>query len=182
MTPNTRYFALWLFVATAIQCAGQLPGTKRWDFDTQAIRYRPISSAAIGTDGTIYFGSEGTLYALNPDGTEKWRYAIGGDPFGHSSSGNPSLAVDGTIYIGLSGTRCAFSPAAELKWRLGAGSVATGVIQIVFTGELEIPHAVEASTDLIEWLPFATGTSANGTLRFLDSAGYSRRFYRARRQ
>src|SRR5207244_10952648 len=36
------------------------------------------TSAAIGVDGTIYFGSgsqnPASLYALNPDGSLKWRY------------------------------------------------------------------------------------------------------------
>ena len=48
----------------------QVPGTKKWEFSTaDAI----TSSPAIGTDGTIYFGSyDGKLYALKPDGTKKW--------------------------------------------------------------------------------------------------------------
>ncbi len=47
-------------------------------------RYAPsiVSSPAIASDGTIYFGtmiggSEGYIYALNPDGTLKWRYLTG---------------------------------------------------------------------------------------------------------
>ena len=52
--------------------------------------------AAIGSDGTIYFGSEDKkLYALNPDGTKKWEFVTGGGV--HST---PALASDGAIYFG----------------------------------------------------------------------------------
>ena len=34
--------------------------------------------AAVGSDGTIYFGSNsGILYAVNRDGTQKWAYQTG---------------------------------------------------------------------------------------------------------
>ena len=37
------------------------------------------SSPAIGADGTIYVGSDdGKLYAINPDGTQKWAFTTGG--------------------------------------------------------------------------------------------------------
>ncbi|MDB4805128.1 immunoglobulin domain-containing protein, partial [bacterium] len=54
------------------------------------------SSPAIGSDGTIYVGSNsGNLYAINPDGTQKWAFETGG---GVSSS--PAIGSDGTIYVG----------------------------------------------------------------------------------
>ncbi len=54
------------------------------------------SSPALGAAGTIYVGSyDNNLYALNPDGTEKWRFATGS--YVYSS---PVLGVDGTIYVG----------------------------------------------------------------------------------
>ncbi len=52
-------------------------GTLKWEFTTNGLG---PTSAAIGLDGTIYFGSGngGTLppsmYALNSDGSLKWRY------------------------------------------------------------------------------------------------------------
>lgn len=49
-------------------------GEKKWEFLTGGVVY---SSPAIGTDGTIYVGSgDGKLYAINPDGTKKWEFAI----------------------------------------------------------------------------------------------------------
>jgi outer membrane protein assembly factor BamB len=36
------------------------------------------SSSAIGIDGTVYVGSQDTyLYAINPDGTMKWKFKGG---------------------------------------------------------------------------------------------------------
>ncbi len=124
MPPHTSFLALCVFAATAIHCAGQAPGTERWNFDTHAPRLpSAVSSAAIAADGTIYFGSaEGKVFALNPDGSEKWRYNFGRDLFGNGSSGSPTVAVDGSIYIGLSGSFCAFSPAGDLKWSIPTGT------------------------------------------------------------
>ncbi|MEF8874652.1 MAG: PQQ-binding-like beta-propeller repeat protein, partial [Candidatus Thermoplasmatota archaeon] len=54
------------------------------------------SSPAIGSDGTIYVGSRDTnLYALNPDGTEKWRFDTG-----NYVLSSPAIGSDGTIYVG----------------------------------------------------------------------------------
>ena len=63
------------------------------------------SSPAIASDGTIYVAStrldeqgflrDGWVHALNPDGTEKWRYERG---LGISSS--PAIGGNGNVYIG----------------------------------------------------------------------------------
>jgi outer membrane protein assembly factor BamB len=67
------------------------------------------SSPAIASDGTIYIGSnDKSIYAFNPDGTEKSRFEAGG-----SVNSGPSIWSDGTIYFtssdgkltALSGTR-----------------------------------------------------------------------------
>jgi outer membrane protein assembly factor BamB len=56
----------------------------------------PSSSPAIGSDGTIYVGSlDDTLYAINSDGTLKWRYGTAG-----KVRSSPAIASDGTIYVG----------------------------------------------------------------------------------
>ena len=49
---------------------------KKWSFSTQkALQY---SSPALGEDGTIYVGSQDcNLYAINPDGTQKWVFLPG---------------------------------------------------------------------------------------------------------
>ncbi|MFQ6063398.1 MAG: PQQ-binding-like beta-propeller repeat protein, partial [Methanosarcinales archaeon] len=62
----------------------------KWTYD--AI-YSIKSSPAIDTDGTIYFATTNdNLYAVYPNGTLKWKYAMG-DNIVHSS---PTIASDGT--------------------------------------------------------------------------------------
>ncbi len=67
---------------------------KLWNYSYQAMS-EDFSSQAIGTDGTIYLASIGSpLIALNPDGTEKWKY-------NYPVYGIPSINNDGTLYIGI---------------------------------------------------------------------------------
>lgn len=69
-------------------------GTKLWNY-TQKTMGEGFTSQVIGTDGTIYLASLGSLLiALNPDGTEKWKY-------NYSVFGIPSINKDGTLYIGI---------------------------------------------------------------------------------
>jgi outer membrane protein assembly factor BamB len=54
------------------------------------------SSPAIGPDGTIYVGSQDDyLFALNADGTLKWRFQTG-----DVVRSSPAIGADGTIYVG----------------------------------------------------------------------------------
>ncbi len=63
----------------------------KWSYDDENIR----SSPAVDSGGTIYVGSYGdNVYALNPDGTLKWKYKTGDGI--HSS---PAVA-GGTTFIG----------------------------------------------------------------------------------
>jgi outer membrane protein assembly factor BamB len=68
-------------------------GNTNWVFTTGS---RVRSSAALGPDGTIYFGcDDGNLYALDPNGAQKWAFAAG-----TSIGSSPAIAADGTIYFG----------------------------------------------------------------------------------
>jgi len=56
-----------------------------------------FSSPAIDNNGTIYIGSwYGTLFAINPNGTEKWKFET---PDWNSDMTSPAIGDDGTIYI-----------------------------------------------------------------------------------
>ncbi|MCP4882681.1 MAG: PQQ-binding-like beta-propeller repeat protein, partial [Flavobacteriales bacterium] len=68
-------------------------GSKKWAFKTgNLIR----SSPAIGSDGTIYVGSDDNyLYATNPDGSKKWALETG-----NWVRSSPEIGSDGTIYVG----------------------------------------------------------------------------------
>jgi outer membrane protein assembly factor BamB len=87
---------------------------------------RTRTGVVIGVDGTLYFGAEGwistetALVALNPDGTEKWRYGIG--MVGETWS-TPLVSADGTIFIGSRDHHLyAINADGTLKWRFDAGS------------------------------------------------------------
>jgi outer membrane protein assembly factor BamB len=96
---------------------------RKWRFqlkaDSEGIHL--YSSPAIGPDGTIYVGSsDSALYAVNPDGTLKWRYLTGGDV-----RSSPAIGSDGTVYFGSEDSYLyALNPDGTLKWSyLTAGDI-----------------------------------------------------------
>jgi outer membrane protein assembly factor BamB len=91
-------------------------GQLKWNYMTGGgIRE---SSPAIGSDGTIYVASfDKKLYAINPDGTEKWNFWINGS--GYSS---PAIGFDGTIYVGGGNLKFwAINPDGTEKWNFTTG-------------------------------------------------------------
>jgi outer membrane protein assembly factor BamB len=97
-------------------------GTFRWQY------VMPVdgifSSPAIGGDGAVYFGTERSgetnwVYALNPEGTLRWRFEVLG---GRTLRSSPAIGSDGTIYIGTksgSTTKAlllAINPDGTRKW------------------------------------------------------------------
>ena len=107
-------------------------GSFHWSFSVKPTRINQAayiySSPAIGADGTIYVGTEernflspassgGTLYAINPNGSEKWKY-----PVPAAIYSDPAIAADGTIYFGCYDTNLyALNPNGTLKWKYPAG-------------------------------------------------------------
>ena len=90
---------------------GAEEGTQKWVFETGG---SVVSSPTIGSDGTIYVGSnDGNLYAVDRNGRLKWRFPTGGAV--HS---RPAIGGDGTIYIGsFDQYLYAINPQGGLKWR-----------------------------------------------------------------
>ncbi len=105
---------------------GNGPSKLKWSYSTG----RPIyyASPAIAADGTIYVTS-GTpvavcavcfvwptstvnpaVFALNPDGTLKWKYDT------VLSMYSPSLGSDGTVYVQDASTLYAITPDGTLRW------------------------------------------------------------------
>jgi outer membrane protein assembly factor BamB len=78
------------------------------------------SSPAIGADGTIYVGSgymDRKLYAINPDGSQKWSFDTGG-----SVRSSPAIGADGTIYVGSDDNKLyAINPDGSQKWSFTTG-------------------------------------------------------------
>lgn len=114
----------------------------KWKFDAgDGIE----SSPAIGADGTIYTGTfTDNFFAINPDGSEKWKFTREGVHFRSS----PTLAQDGTIYvIGATDLRPLYNPTLDsyedmfgiptlyalnsdgsLKWEFVLGGLASGIL------------------------------------------------------
>jgi outer membrane protein assembly factor BamB len=98
-------------------------GTLLWTFEVDGNAEAPPS---IGADGTIYVGTHGnSLYAINPDGTEKWKFNVGkpvySPEFGDSKGvlSTPAVARDGTIYFSsISDYFFAINPDGTEKWRV----------------------------------------------------------------
>ncbi|NLW93121.1 MAG: PQQ-like beta-propeller repeat protein, partial [Chlamydiae bacterium] len=76
------------------------------------------SSPAVGTDETIYIGSDNNyLYCLNSDGTRRWRRWTGGNV-----RTSPALGSNGAVYFGsIDNYLYCLNPDGTLKWRLGTG-------------------------------------------------------------
>lgn len=80
---------------------------RKWVFQTgNATSYSNYnSSPEIGPDGTVFFATlysggldHGKLYAVNPDGTQKWAFQTGENSIFLSS---PAIGSDGSIYLGV---------------------------------------------------------------------------------
>ena len=75
------------------------PGKLKWVYDmVDQHDTSPIcldGSPVIGADGTIYAGCDEFLYAANPDGTLKWKFATS-----LAIESSPAIGADGTIYVG----------------------------------------------------------------------------------
>jgi len=93
-------------------------GHFKWEFKAKAHSVNR-ASPIIATDGTIYFASsDGSLYALLPDGTQKWALDLGGGAI----SATPILAEDETIYVVTPTGLVAVSPEGKLLARYSAGA------------------------------------------------------------
>jgi outer membrane protein assembly factor BamB len=88
-------------------------GTLKWSFETED---GVESSPAIGSDGTIYFGSyDGNLYSVKDAGNQgilNWKYPTNG-----SIDGSPIIDGDGIIYFASRDSYLyAVYPDGNLKW------------------------------------------------------------------
>jgi outer membrane protein assembly factor BamB len=107
-------------------------GKLKWKFETEhkfdenleRVEWKVESSPAIGMDGTIYIGSiyvghdywlglmyYSYLYAINPDGSQKWRYKT------ESNINNaPSIGPNGKVYVS-GGPLYAINSDGTLRWK-----------------------------------------------------------------
>lgn len=85
-----------------------------------------LSAPSLAGDGTIYIGGgSGKLFAVNPDGTLKWKYVADNQHW----VGTPAVGSDGTIYFRTTYSLVddkkdylfAINPDGSLKWRYEMG-------------------------------------------------------------
>jgi len=86
------------------------PGPQvKWQFSADD---EIVSTPALGEDGTIYFTSIQSLYAVAPDGKMKWRYFPGAE-----LGSSPMVGPDGGIYIIDAGcVMHAVNPDGSKRW------------------------------------------------------------------
>jgi outer membrane protein assembly factor BamB len=98
----------WIFqVGSCPQRLGIGPEASRCDVD---------AGPTVGPDGVVYTGGDG-IYAINPDGTLRWRFQTGG----HVASA-PAVLADGTVVAGSQDdTIYGIAPDGTKRWDFRAG-------------------------------------------------------------
>jgi outer membrane protein assembly factor BamB len=135
-------------------------GQIKWSFPTgNAIDGSPV----IGTDGTIYVGSQDTkFYALNgATGALKWVFPTGDQVFC-----SPALGADGTVYMGSADRKIYALDGATgaKKWEFLTGqsvhsSPAIGPDGTLYIGSLDGKvYALEGASGALKW-SFRTSSS-----------------------
>ncbi|MDP1859192.1 MAG: PKD domain-containing protein [Gemmatimonadaceae bacterium] len=123
LAPHTTPFSLETPAPFAVPPA---PQRVKWRF--RLAGDYSLHSPGVGADGTVYVSmSNGKLYAIAPDGTQRWPAKAG---LGGGAWGPVSVGADGTIYVagavptpgggGSTGAIFAYTPAGTLKWKFDA--------------------------------------------------------------
>jgi PQQ-like domain len=89
-------------------------GSQEWKFPSKGETDGEIDAApAVGSDGTIYFGTDGwTFYALNRDGSLRWRFITQTQ----TNDRTPLIARSGLIYFAADEGIRALTPDGNLAW------------------------------------------------------------------
>ncbi len=132
-------------------------GTLHWK---TKIWYGSNTNPSIGLDGAIYVCSSNKLFAINPNGSIKWKFNLGGS-VGKSS---PAICADGIIYIGIEigdrkgGEVVAMNPDGTEHWRKRLSNLwidsspcigEDGTVYIISTnGDYSVLHAFGAGGEL----------------------------------
>jgi outer membrane protein assembly factor BamB len=99
-------------------------GNRLWTFPDDDDPTNVLSTPDVGPDGIIYDGRNLlSLHAVNPDGTERWRYTDSGILFGPAVSPNNDLIfLGGRVTYGQPGFFVGISTAGALLWRIALPS------------------------------------------------------------
>ena len=83
-----------------------------------SVSARSHVSISLDAKPILYCNADNNLYAINPDGTEKWRFTTGDDVFS-----SPAINSEGTIYVGsLDNNLYAINSAGTEQWRFPTGN------------------------------------------------------------
>jgi outer membrane protein assembly factor BamB len=136
-------------------------GVLKWRVDIGPPNYDPrwnvsksiMATPAVAAEGTVYiYSSADYLFALNPDGSEKWRFFV---KWHNDFWSSPAIGPDGTIYIGSARNDgdndfpsglYAINPDGTEKWRYGINSGVTTSPAIGSDGTIYI-GAADVSTN-----------------------------------
>jgi outer membrane protein assembly factor BamB len=136
-------------------------GTQRWVFSSDEAPYEFGPSIAvdpvIGQDGSLYFGTiipggdliapAAHFYALNADGSLKWKYRLNHTPWTTTGFSEALVDADNTVYVCTSFSTClAFSADGDLLWSY---ALAPGIVS---------GTAPFLSSDGVLWLLDTRGT------------------------
>lgn len=88
----------------------------KWSYNTSG--YIGLNSPVIGPDGTVYINSQtsysnGTLFAIRPDGKKKWSFETD-----DVSKAAPAVSAGGVVYITVSNARMVYAINADgtVRW------------------------------------------------------------------
>ncbi len=141
------------------------------------------------TDGGVMGGGAGTAFRLNPD-RSGYTVLCG---FAATDCRNPlaglTLGSDGALYgITAYGGDFGGGTMFRLVWPSPAFTSITRLpdrtVRLSFNVEQNVLWRIDASADLVDWVPLTSVTATNGPIQVLDTnaTDFPQRFYRATRQ
>lgn len=160
--------------------SGTLTGadsTLKWAFFTQGVIY---ASPSIGADGTVCVGSQSRrIWAINPDGSLKWRYPDTLIPATDWFDASPAIAADGTVYApNFDGRLYAIDSRGTLKWTYAIPSYFISSPAIATDGTIYVGggdgmlHALRPDGTLAwsfatgDWVDSSPAIASDGTIYF----------------
>jgi len=145
-------------------------GKLKWKHN---LKSRVLSSPAIGPDGTIYVAEDtgAILYAFDPDGTLKGKYAGGG----YLSLYSPAIGKDGTVYFPtfrkLPRGLAALDKDCRLKWEytkyhvynvaIGLVNIGGSVVERIYFGSEKYLCAMNTAGQLMWKCAISSGSGTN---------------------
>jgi len=159
---------LYVAIYGGILVAINPDGTEKWRFISEEEQIN--SSPSLGSDGTLYFIVTDYVYkgpsrlnfyylfALNPNGTLKWKYYIGTSGFWNYPV---ALGEDDTIYLPIIKKLHALNPDGTLKWEFEAnGNIRTTP---VVTNDGSIIITTGISTQNFGYINYLVAVNPDGT-------------------